>query len=265
MLIDQVSGFHLREVRHRLGNDSETSAGGMARCSDYDGRLADLLGAHQAILADIQDFVIVGLIENLIGDVLSPPVGEVGVDQKLATSLGVQDRLSRDNLQPFDPDRFLPVLRPVGSATLNPVEEGPIIGRILAEALPTAVLDGSRGLLQQQALFGLLQVDARGLGLVGFRRHHLIGAALHNPVIIVFGKEGIDGQLEAALTFDTSVTIAAVAALLGEDPADIPGETKGSVLLDPLDPHPDPCGMAGEAPDQVHFAVGQSQQRDAGL
>ena len=119
---------------------------------------------------------------------------------------------------------------PERSACSHPLENRVVVIRALLEPQTAAVRDLRRRLEQKQALLRVPLVDARDLRPPGLRTHHLINAALDDPLVVFVRMPGVIGEPEAVLALDPTVTGRTVAAAFGQDPTDISGETQRLLL-----------------------------------
>ena len=83
--------------------------------------------------------------------------------------------------------------------------------------------------MEEEAFFGVGWVDAGDAFAFDFGAQDLIGAAFGDPLVVIFGEEGVGGELQAAAAFDAAVAGGAVAGALGEDGADVAGEGEGAL------------------------------------
>ena len=93
-----------------------------------------------------------------------------------------------------------------------------------------------RGLEQQQALFGLLQIDTRSYWGLGLDLENLISSPVDDPVMVVLGKQSVVGELEPALALDTTVTFGVVALPSGENARNVAGEAEWAAFFGAEDP-----------------------------
>ena len=83
--------------------------------------------------------------------------------------------------------------------------------------------------MEEEAFFGVGRVDAGDAFAFDFGAEDLVGAAFGDPLVVIFGEEGVGGELQAAAAFDAAVAGGAVAGAFGEDGSDVAGEGKGAL------------------------------------
>src|SRR6185503_11753934 len=66
---------------------------------------------------------------------------------------------------------------------------------------------------------------------------NLIGSSFDDPTVVVAGIECVERKLESALTLDAAMAFGGVTAAPGQDSSDIAGETEGSLIRSPFEPH----------------------------
>ena len=118
--------------------------------------------------------------------------------------------------------------------------------------------DRKGGLQQQQTLFRLLKIDSRRRGSFGRDGENRIDAAFDEPPVILPWIQRVGRQLESASSHYAAVTVAAVAAAPGENPADIAGEAEWAALPRGGDPKPNLGRLSAEFRAQPGLAVGQA-------
>src|SRR2546425_12548453 len=119
----------------------------------------------------------------------------------------------------------------VRAAVADPGQDCLVVLGRFGKTHPAAMRDGHGRLLQNQALLGVLEIDARILDAGGLLSQDLEHTAFHDPLVVVLGMDSVGGQLESSLTFDSAMTPGWVAAAAGEDTDDIAREAEGPLLV----------------------------------
>ena len=193
--------------------------------ADDKGRLPRRPGLDSTGVGHGHHLLVAGPVGGLPGQVAGSTVGKMGGDQNLVGARGIEHAFLRKQGHPFDLN--LRILALVRSAGLNPVQQSAVVGRLGGQAFSTSMRQKERGLAQQQAVFGLAQVDARRLRTRGFQAHDLVGAALDDPAVVFLRIQGVERELESPSSLDTRMATAVVASPLGQDAADIVLKTEG--------------------------------------
>ena len=136
------------------------------------------------------------------------------LDPKLLFSVRREEHVTGRYLKPF---YFRCPLIAVRRPIPDPVEDGYVIVGTDLEALSAGMGHQGGGLQQQQAFFGLFQVDSRIYGSLRLCAEHLITAALHDPVIIFVRNQSVVREFESTPSLDASMAVAVIASALRED------------------------------------------------
>src|SRR5262249_30985839 len=109
--------------------------------------------------------------------------------------------------------------------------DGFVVRGLFWKAHPAAVRDGHSRLLENKALLGIFEIDARVFGPGGFLSQDLEHTAFHDPLVVFPGMDSVGGQLESGLAFDAAMTPGGVAAAAREDTDDVAREAEGPLLI----------------------------------
>ena len=242
--VDEIAGLDSEVDWGRRVHHSEACADGMTGGADQHRRLSPSGSRDPAVFVDRHDVGVLGDVASLVTDVLAPAVGSVGGHQKLLDTLAVQDGFLREDRHPDYPPSFISVA--IFGPFPDPIQKGGVVRRVGAQALTAAVDHLHGGLLQQQALLRTLRIHARHPRTARFHDQDLVDPPFHDPLVVLFRIESVEGELETSFSLDAAVALAGVAAPFGQNGGDVAVETEGSLSRAGIDSNP---GLGLAPPD----------------
>ena len=158
--VDEVIGGNAGISGKGRLDDADPGGRGMPRRPNGHKGLPGTQAPQPAARSDFRHLAVVGLIVHLAGEILAGSILEQRADQQLLPASHLQHGLGGVDLEGPDPGSR-PCVRLKGSAVFHPPKQRPIIFRFQRQLLATLMGLGQGRLQEQQALFRLLQIDAR--------------------------------------------------------------------------------------------------------
>ena len=144
--------------------------------------------------------------------------------------MGVQHDLLGLNFDSHNANACTLGLLPERYALPNPVDDRLVVGRVDAELLSATVGNTHDWLQQEQAIFGLLQIDARVFRSLRFGTEDLVRSPFDDPLVIFSRVQRIGGQLESTFALHAAMAIVSVTATLRQNRSNVTSKAEWSFL-----------------------------------